>query len=295
MAAPNLELTSHNQGELTEDRRNGHGVWMYLPKNPVPLAEGLPQVGEFGGFTELPQIVHGLATDRTVLVEGPPGSGKSHLVEDVLQSSIVHDVPVFALSMHINGGLGEGPELVKPQLEKFRDATTETGGLVILDNVDYVGYRGGGRNRRRSRATDYAKQVAPFALDLLKDTKLAVMGTAHDAAWREGQWTWIDEAIDKPAHEILEGFNSRMVFEGNMALRSLAYLIRERDAERHIDPASKAISTGEAALVMRKLHGLGRANFFHARHLDPQAFLEDERREIARIDIERDKRRGKQA
>lgn len=274
--------------ELVEDKRNGYGYWSFTPANAVPLTEGLGEVAQYGDFTEMREIVDELARSKGVLVAGAPGSGKSHLVADLQTACIVNNLPAFCLMMHINSGKATGLENIQPALEDFADRTDQTGGgVVILDNVDMLGYRGKSRTRTRSAA--YAQAALPIVEGLLDNPKIAVVGTIHDDAWREGRWTWDDESIDGPSQSALEAFPARMEFEGKMALIGLAHILRVRNAQR--SEGETEISIGRAAQVIRLLHQSGRANFFHANHLEVPLFLEDPEAAIGKIEQGRSQRR----
>ena len=280
-----------SNGEFQENKRNGYGYWAAIPQPSAPLDEALPEVGYHHDFTEVPHIIDLLVENRSVLVKGAPGSGKSHLLRDVASAAVMNNLPTFYLYMHINGGKRDGIKNISDALDDFRDRTRYTGGgLVILDNLDYIGYRGH-RGRSRSAATEHAQDTEELVTDLLGDKNLAVLATAHDNAWREGKWTWDDPAINKPAWRIIEAFNEQLVFEGKMALMGLTHILRERNLDRCGHESQ--IPTGRAAHVIRLLRASGRANFFHANHLDIDLFLEDPNAAIAAIEQEREIRRGK--
>lgn len=274
--------------EIQENKRNGHGYWMYLPQPAAPLEEALPELANYGDFTELPTIIDELNKTGAILVSGAPGSGKSHLIREIQTGCVLNNIPAFCLSMHINSGNRQGVSNILLQLEEFRDKTRETGGgIVILDNVDIVGYKGG--SKRRGHTADYAQAMAPLVQELVDDPNLVVIATAHDDEWREGRWTWNDEAIDEPAQSILEAFPTKFKFEGYVALEGLAYLLYLRNRSSDQEP----ISTGQAAQIMSMLNQSGRAKFFFAQHIDPGKFLEDPIAAIEQIESERAIRRGK--
>jgi hypothetical protein len=205
----------------------------------------------------------------------------------------LNQLPAFCLYMHINAGSRHGIDNIRPYIDDFRDKVEYTGGgLVVLENADYAGYRSGSKNRSRSRtvAAEYADAANQLVTELVSDEHLAVLGTAHDDAWREGKWNWKDVAIDGPAASILAKFSAQMEFEGRMPLNALAHVLRERNAARAEDEPK--ISLGKAARVIRLLHQSGRANFFYANHLPVDQFLADPNGAIREIERGRDIRRG---
>lgn len=277
--------------EIHENRLNGYGYWSFTPAPSASVSEALPHLGTYGtqgAFMETPYILGVAERARSVLLCGAPGSGKSHFIRDLQAASLFNSLPTFLLSMHINAGHRDGPERIAQPLEEFLDRSEETGGLVILDNVDFVGYKG--RSKQRSLVAAYAQKILPVVTDLIEDKDLVVIGTAHDDAWREGRWTWSDPAIDGPAHAILEAFPARVEFEGKMGLVGLARILQAREEARR--EGESHIGLSEAAQVMQDLEKMGRANFFHARHVDVALFLRDPEQAIARIEAGRNERRG---
>lgn len=275
--------------EIQENKRNGQGHWMFTPEAAVSFDNGLSTLREYGDFTEMTPIIDELSKSKAVLVEGAPGSGKSHLIRDVQTGCIASNIPAFCLTMHVNAGKRSGAANARVALDEFKDKTQATGGLVILDNADFVGYKGSG-SRSRGSATEYAQTVNPLVSELLDDPKYVILATAHDDEWREGKWKWEDPQIDKPAQSILEAFPARFTFEGKMALVGLAHILHARNLARA--EGESPITLGQAAQTIRMLHQSGRANFFHAQHLPVGLFLEDPGTAIQEIDAGRAQRRG---
>lgn len=286
--------------EMEEDRRNGYAYSRFLPTPAASLDESMPELAAFGDFTEFPEIIEELHKSGALLVNGAPGSGKSHLVRDALTGSVLYHLPIFTLTMHINAGKAGGLDNIREPLEDFREKAGDTGGgLIILDNLDIIAYRGKSRPRERTRR--YAEAALPLVAELVEDRDIAVLATAHDDAWREGRWTWDDDGINEAAQAVLDLFPASFEFEGKMALEGLAHILWSRmptgkvpeEGRREGDTVDRPMSIGQAAQVMEMLAGHGRADFFHARHLNIPLFLEDPEAAIAEIDHERDIRRGK--
>lgn len=298
MTSPDILVESMpSPQEIHEDKRNGYGYWMYTPESPVSFPEALPELRNYGGFTELPAIVDEVDKSRRVLLLGEPGSGKSHLVRDLQVGCAINSVPAFCLTVHINAGKKDGVQNIKPQIEEFRVKSKEAGGgLLILDNIDYIGYKGGSRNFVKAEA--YSKNFQPLIEDLFTDESLYILATAHDESWREGRWAWHNEAIDGPAKAALEAFPSQLTFEGKMALEGLAQILLSRkpsieEGKEEVNNLVDKVSIGDATKVMLELSKMGRANFFHANHLELEKFLKDPDAAIQEIDHGRQLRRGK--
>jgi hypothetical protein len=260
---------------------------MFIPDEPVTFGEGSGQLRDYGDFTEIRPIVDELTQSLAVLVEGAPGSGKSHLIRDIQTGCLDSNIPALCLSMHVNAGSRQGAENAAEIVSEFRDKVGDNGGLIILDNADFVGYKG--HSRSRSRAVEYAQAIHPLVKDILEDPKMAVLATVHDNAWREGRWKWADQQIDEPAQLILDAFPSRFTFEGKMSLVGLAHILQMRNIARA--ETDRPISLGQAAQVIRMLNRTGRANFFHANHLPVKMFLQNPDDAIAHIERGREERR----
>jgi hypothetical protein len=274
----NPDIVSSNPIEITANVANGQGYWMFTPRAPRSFGEQAGAMAEYGDFSELGGVISMAAESGSVLVKGAPGSGKSHLVRELQTSAVVHNVPTFCLTTHVNAGKRTGIENVREPLAQFAETIDEGGqGLIILDNVDFLGYKGS--SRRATPTAEYAEQARALFGELIDDPRFAVIGTAHDDAWREGRWTWDDPRIDVPAREALELFGSQAVFEGKMSLVGLAHILHGR-----------GFNLGTAARTIRELRGQDRANFFHANHIDPDAYLADPQAAIAEIEAGRQAR-----
>jgi hypothetical protein len=280
MINPNVaDVAAAHATEIVENPANGNGYWYTLPEHATPLYEGLQGVAEYGTFSEIPGIIDEAQQSGAVLVQGAPGAGKSHLIREMQTGAVANGLPAFCLTVHINAGKASGLEVATEQLTAFREATADTGGLVILDNVDYLGYKGS--SRRRNASATYAAGIEPVIADMIADPKTAVVATAHDDGWRAGRWKWADPAVDGPAQRVLEGFPSRVVFEGGMALVGLAHVM-----------SSRQVPLGDAARTIRQLKALGRADFFHANHIDPELFARDPQAAIDEVMAGRQERIG---
>lgn len=140
-----LPRFSESDGFLVNDQRNGHGVLMYVPESPQDFGDKLSYQDETV-FPEATDIaLRALrAPNKGLLVLGEPGSGKSHLVDDlVLAHGAANNAPAMTLSLHLVGGSATGLENAKGYVDTFTRRIGDTQGLVVLDNLGYRHFRGG--------------------------------------------------------------------------------------------------------------------------------------------------------
>lgn len=275
MISPEANAVAPN--EIVENVSNGHGYWAFMPKHPAEFGEQAANMAEYGDFLELRDVVGMAAQNGSVLVKGAPGSGKSHLVRELQTSAVVYDVPAFCLTTQVNAGKRGGIDNIRGPIEEFKQGVGDGQGLVILDNVDYLGYKG--RSRRVTPAAEYAASAREMFGEILDDPHLAVVGTAHNDEWRAGRWTWNNPDIDVPAQEAMDGFASQAVFEGKMSLVGLAHILHNRGAP-----------LGVAARTIRELNSYDKARFFYANHIDPDLYLTDPEAAVAEIEAGRQQR-----
>lgn len=271
MAEP-AEFYANN--EPFADRSNGNGYWYFLGNPESNVADHLADVAGYGLFLEAPALLSNAQKYGSVLLEGAPGSGKTNIFREIQEASVAYDVSCFGLTMHVNSGKSSGIENVRSHLEAFRQHVAATGGIVLFDNADYVGYKG--HSRRQNAAKRYAAEASGYLGEIIADPNLLVIGSAHDARWRMGHWTWGDPAIDQSAHQFIDSFASRLPFRGQVALVGLVEVMERRGVER-----------AKAARVIRGLRLLQMADFFHANHVQPDRFLTDPVSAVAEIEAGR--------
>lgn len=276
------DIASESDGLHVEDRRNGRGYYIYEPLNPQHITHSLGSLDSCVNhrFVEMTAITEKIIRNQSVLLEGKPGAGKSNILKDVEKCATLANVPVFRLALHINAGtnrtIDNTLEIVDQQLSRHGDV----GRLVLLDNVDYGGYRGS--TRRRKNAYEYAELILPKLADLIDDNSTYSIGTAHDSAWRERKWQWGDPLIDGMANNLLDAFNERYNFRGEMTAASVTELIASRCNDR---VKAERVTTG--------LNELGLLKFHVANHVDVDVFLSDDETALLQVDQGRSERYGK--
>lgn len=266
-----------------ENRQNGHGIDYFVPSQARQITREVMTDLDGTTFLEVPEVMRSLVGSKSVLIEGEPGSGKSHLVEDLKMVCATNGVPYFSLALHINGGKRAGPQIARESLAEFksllaqRDPTATP--IVILDNVDYLGYRGSSRSR--TRTDEFAREMAGLINELMADESLLVLGSAHDDDWREGRWAWGGE-INAVSQHVVESFAARLSFEGSLSLMGLIDVVRNR----HPDYVG-----GRAIRLVRLLKTMGLASYFYAKHTDLDSLEADPDAELARVQAGRAERK----
>lgn len=291
MSSPELLILQIPEQEMpVYNNKDGYGYWMNTPEGAQSFKDALPQLRNYGQFTELPIVVDELYQHKNLMLVGEPGAGKTHLVRDLQLATLINKVPAFCLSLHINAGKARaiGIENILPQIQAFTKQSKEAGmGLMILENIDFLAYKG--KSRTLAGSLDYARRFKPILEEMVKDENIAVLGVAHDDLWREGRWTWQNEEINDIAQSVLSEFDNRLAFEGRMALEGLANVIFSRNmATTAEDPG---ISLGQATKLIQELDNIGQADFFHARHLDIDLFLNDPKAALDKINAGREARK----
>ena len=287
MSQPSFSIGPEDS--IESNRGNGEGYWLYTPYEPQPVGQAVAHLSEHSDFTEVEGLSRALAESRTVLIQGAPGAGKSHLVRDLQTAAVASHVPTLAVQVHVNGGKRDGAENLRPVISQFKEIAAQTGGLVILDNVDFLGYRG---SRKRGESRDYAASMEAVVQELVDDPNLVVIGVAHDERWRQNRWSWDDSSIDGPARRTVEAFSRSYGFEGRMALVGLTHILRERNLAE-TGHADQPVSLDDAARVMRRLHETGHADFFHANHLSIAHYLSDPDAALQQLHHGREDRYGR--
>lgn len=273
------ELTP--QGNVIEDKRNGYGYLLFEPDMPVsPSANGDTISGCVSQrFLEMPRIMQKALDTGSVLLEGKPGAGKSNILQDFERCSRFVGTPVLKISVHINAGTTRTIEETVHLLENYQERFRDIGSVLLVDNVDYGGYKG--KKRTRKNALQYAEAVLPVLTKAVEDTGITAIGTAHDELWRQNKWEWSDPLINKSGRDLLEAFSSRYEFAGDMSEHSLRELLEHRSG-----------SANKAEEITSRLGELGLLSFYYGNHIDPDEFLKDERSALNAVEEGRKKRYG---
>ncbi len=249
-----------NDDYYLRDLSNGNGVQMFVPLDARDYGSEITYQ-DATVFPEAQFVVNAALKRRSqgLLVEGEPGSGKSHLSDDLMFAvGAANNAPAMSLSLHVVGGSAAGLENAQRYVEQFKNRIGDNRGLIIFDNLDYLGYKG---HRRANRTREFATGIADLVKAVLDNPRLVTIGNIHDPDWRTGQWTWQDDEINNSANRALRMFEGEPYkFEGKLSVLGLVQTVLETWPGI---PEELAINhVGELAVG-------GLADFFHARHVDP--------------------------
>lgn len=190
--------------------RNGHGYEIILDE--TELASQAMHFPEFAS-----QSLETLLTSNSLLVEGSPGSGKSHLAYDIARLACNEGIPALIFHAHINGGSTKGVEHGLRVIDGF---VSEFGpdALISVDNLDYYGYSGARQTRRRTVAQKHLA-VAALLQEVATDSANSpfLCGLAHNQEWRDNHWLYTsheNNPINQSAGSLLDSFAEILHFNG---------------------------------------------------------------------------------
>ncbi|HEX8226579.1 MAG TPA: AAA family ATPase [Candidatus Saccharimonadales bacterium] len=267
-------------GVTTEDRSNGNG---YREFKPDPEAagpatkHGLRKSDHI--FKELPAIVRQLHHDGSVLLHGAAGSGKTNLVQDVEHYCELSATPSMRLSVQIAAGKPAQFPHIEAVIADFIEDTDGDQAVFILDNVDYVNYKG---HRSRNRAKAFAVAAVPFLLDAMDEENIQTLGTAHTEQWQQSRWQTDDTEVSELQERLLNAFVSEFEFMGLLSKGGIRKVLGARAEEEGIDE-----DTIDAAL---EILTEPKADFHIVRHVDLARLIENPDAAIDEVRAGREKR-----
>lgn len=239
------------------DRRNGYGFY-YNNGHDVNIQPDMSL------FPEVADTVLKTALEiGNCLVTGGPGSGKSHLIEDVLRTAEAEARPALGIAAHISGGSKKGVDNALFVLGSFAEKHGRDG-VVAVDNVDYYGYSGSSAGRRYSLAKSHIDVAREIQRMVTEDQAPVVVGTAHTEDWRKTHWRFADKRADDEvtpaADQLFNAFDHEFKFEGQISEEVARQLLRQKG----IEPAAF-----EDVLEAIRIHS-GSLNFRYVNHLPDQ-------------------------
>ena len=212
------------------NKKNGYGIEIIFGRNDFSK-----DMLENETFVEFDPIISIVQQFKAVRVQGQPGAGKSEILSAMHLSAYQAGVSSLLLKSHINGGRYDGLQNISPPLNEYVKHTRYLGGLILLDNLDFVGYKG---QRTRSSAMRYSEEYMKFVELIMHNDSNLVVATAHTDEWRKGNWRWEpDSPITVNANTLLDMIKPVFDYSGlvkkSHALRFLADRIID---EQIVDP-----------------------------------------------------------
>lgn len=251
------------------DQRNGYGFTYASPEEHSLSAPFFPESSE--------EVLDTCISEGSCLVEAGPGTGKSHLVGDLVTTATGKDLHTLILSAHISGGSKQGVENALYVLDRFNDQFGDTG-LIVVDNVDYYGYSGTKRTRRYPLALAHTA-VASYIVGVMEDPDSAIVcGTSHTQSWRESHWRYperSDDQVTEVAQDFLDRFKVKYDFDGTIDQIVAGELLGSRFPEADEETLGRCIDA--------IFENAGNLYFRHVNHttaVDPSEIPE----ELAKID-----------
>lgn len=274
----NVTSSKLETGITIEDMSNGNGYWSFMPNEATSQSpeQTLSYYGELR-FEEMGDIVSAIKSERSVLITGEPGCGKTNLIKDVEKYCVINSIPALRLSMHINAGKRASVKHTKNLIQNFSEANEGQTSLLVVDNVDYFAYKS--RGRSQTRALEYAQELVPALITAMKGSGTLTLGTAHTLNWQENHWQPNNDEIKKQQEIILNSFESKIPFEGRVGLSGINRVIEARLGKENPQCQS----------VIDKLVELGVKSFQIVKHVDPDLLQKNPEEAIKAVEEGRKK------
>lgn len=256
---------------------------MFTPHNPSSISDiDQPDVSG-SSFEEFPDIFQTLYEGRSVLLRGAPGSGKTNVIRDLEEHCRTLRIPYLTLAVHLNAGTTATVDETRTLLDGYADANRQHGGLLILDNADYIGYKG---HRSAVKAVTYAKTTTHALIRTMGSEGIRTLGTAHSEDWQVNQWRWGRPDIDEAQAALLQAFDTTVVFEGALTTKGVFSILAKKmhDDETRTDAPDVRQMAGDITRYGRNFHLLN--------HVDLSVFVRSPLTALHEIDKGRQLRLG---
>lgn len=209
--------TLQSQDRYESDPRNGMGFAQFLPADQEVCAE-LP-IQDAVTFDTAPAFLEqaDASPNQSLLIEGGPGAGKSHLARDLLSVAILERRPVALWKLHIAAGKlatlsAVAEKVIEPLIERADERP-----VLVLDNVDFVGYKS--KRTTHKMIGQRLDILTPFIEDATGRADLTVVGIGHTPDWRQENWQVQPEDAHR-ARQALETFPAKTEFAGEITPES---------------------------------------------------------------------------
>ncbi len=261
-----------NSRQEISDVSNGVGFRLYLggPKE----THDMKSLDE--SFAEKYNVLNLALKEKVILLKGAKGSGKSEFLDSLMEDCKNNDLSCFKLSVHINGGKSEGVDNIINYLEEYIDYTAQYAGIILLDNCDFIGYRG---KRSRIAAEKYSQDFLGLIRELndpwVRNNNLIIATSGNDQ-WIDEQWRWPKGSlIYKNASQVLKMFEHRHQFMGKISNSHFMEILTSRLFDKYVslDDSVDLDSVNRrarylAGQVLLEADGRGLADFKHARYVN---------------------------
>lgn len=196
------------------DPTNGRGFAQFMPAESDWSDE--LQIDKVVTFDCAPDILRQAeaAPDASLLIQGGPGAGKSHLARDVLSVAMLERRPTALWKLHVAAGkLAVFPETVEQVVTPLLERAEEQP-VLILDNIDFLAYK--------SSATSHTKLkrrldlFEPLIKGVVERDDLTVVGVGHTPTWRDYNWRAANETAQVRAQGVVDTFQSSVDFTGQI-------------------------------------------------------------------------------
>ena len=211
-------------------------------------------------FNYAPKMFSELQSEQVLILSGEPGAGKSHITADLFDEAFAHDMGVFMLSSHINGGNMKGRAATAECFETAQELGSDA--LVIVDNFDFAIYTGGHKKRKTNKQTDeYCRFITSSVVDCA-DAGCLVLGTIHSDSWRDNH---------SNAHPETKQLYQDTITKLGGATTFLG-LVTEQNAVQIIQRRGIDLETAQAIARELKIHEA--LEFRQAHHINPDVWRE---------------------
>ncbi len=254
------------------DVSNGVGFRMYVGGRKE--THKLDSVDD--SFSEKYNVLNLAVKEKVILLKGAKGSGKSEFLDSLMEDCKNNDLSCFKLSVHINGGKSEGVANIIDILEKYLEHTAQYAGMILIDNCDFIGYRG---KRSRISAEAYSQDFLELISELndpwIRNNNLMIATSGSDR-WIDEQWRWPKGSlIYKNAASVLGLFEHRHQFQGQLTNSHFMEILTSRLFDRFVNLSEAADFEKTdrrarylAGQVLLEADGRGLADFKHATKID---------------------------
>lgn len=249
------------------NKKNGYGIEIIFGRNDFSK-----NMLENETFVEFDPIISIAEQFKAVRVQGQPGAGKSEILSAIHLSAYQAGVSSLFLKSHINGGRHDGLQNIGPLLNEYVKHTRYLGGLILLDNLDFVGYKG---KRTRTSATRYSEEYMKFVELIMHDNSNLVVATTHTDEWRKGNWQWeSDSPITINANQVIDMIEPVFDYGGLVKKDYVLHFLADRIMDEQIVDPMEGYT--KAKFVLDYLENQNLDNYKYTKLLNSELIIKGE-------------------